>query len=155
MSDELNGTYLAKATALQFGYSSKGTEQLGISFLLENGRHIAAYLYFSEAAADRSIESLRTMGWKGDDLFALTVEDLPEQVSLVIEPEEYEGKWTSKVKWINRAGGLNMADPMDDARRRQFAARMKARTRAVPGSSTNPRSGSGRAESQTGDDIPF
>lgn len=155
MSEELNGTYLANATAIDFGFSSKGTEQLGISFRLENGRFISAYLYFSEAAADRSIETLRTLGWTGDDLSTLTVEDLPNQVSLVIEPEEYNGKWTSKVKWINRAGGLNMADPMDERRKREFAARMRARVRSIPAGRASQNTGAGLSREPGQDDIPF
>jgi hypothetical protein len=49
------------------------------------------------------------------------------EVSLVVELEEYNGQTQAKVKWVNRSGaaGVAMNARMGDDQRRAFAARMK------------------------------
>lgn len=88
---------------------------------------------FSEAAADRTIEALRHCGFEGDDLTQLTGLDKNE-VELVVEDEEYEGKTYAKVQWVNKPRSLSVKNVLEGDKLKTFAAEMKARIRALDAS---------------------
>ncbi|MDP2271236.1 MAG: hypothetical protein Q8K32_10930 [Archangium sp.] len=126
----------SKAKSWALGVSSTGKEQIAVSFLLpadpglELGeRHLAWYGYFTDATAERTIESLRCMGFEGDDLTQLEGLDKNE-VELVIEDEEYEGHLNEKIQFINKAGGAMVKTPLVGEKAASFAAQMKAKFRA-------------------------
>lgn len=124
------GRYKAKGVEGGLGMTGTGKEQVGV--LLEitegdaTGEQITWYGYFTEKTVDRTMESLRHLGWAGDDLTDLTGITANE-VSIVIEHEENDrGEWHARVKWINGpGGGLAMKERMDEKAARAFAARMK------------------------------
>lgn len=168
----LHGTYRAQALSGGLGYAGNGTEQVGIDFVItegpSEGQHITWYGFFTDKTADRTIESLRVLGWEGTDLCDLTGID-KNPVELVIEAEEYndprngEIKTRSRVRWINRAGGLQMKDMMSQQQAREFSARMRGKVVAAGG----PQKASNRndrpahrpaappAQPIIDDDIPF
>lgn len=123
-----NGTYRAKATQGALGLTKTGSEQVGVLFRLVGegveGKYITWYGYFTEKTIDRTIESLRICGWAGNDLEDLSGIDANE-VELVVENEEWEGNWSPKVRWVNRAGGFAMAAPLQATQAKAFAAKMK------------------------------
>jgi hypothetical protein len=82
--------------------------------------------YFTDKTWERTLESLRYMGWQGDDLGSLDSLDANE-VELVLDEEEYQGKKSTKVQWVNRLQALYIKDPMDQGERASFAARMRGR----------------------------
>jgi hypothetical protein len=104
------GKYRAKAVSHKFGKSSKGTEQIYIDFELTSGehkgQHLGYYGFFSEATADRTLESLEYCGWDGNSLGAMRGLGSKE-VELVVELEknEQDNKEYLKVRWINKIGG--------------------------------------------------
>jgi hypothetical protein len=128
--------------------------------------------YFSDATVDRTIESLQNMGWQGDDLSELEDLDaagaerfLPDTFAIVCEPEEFEGVWRLKVKWVNKSGPMRK-DPIKGNDLKAFAAQMKSKVRAVraqggaPRQTSTPRSGGGGSQPHPNapgnrDDIPF
>jgi hypothetical protein len=123
----------------QFGRSqNKGTPQVFVAFALLDGPHAGRRLgwfgYFTEGSADRTIESLRLCGLKGDDLANAIKGPLDQEVQLVLEHEEYEGKKRVKVSWVNAPGGgaFKMANPMNAQELRQFAAKFKSNVKAKP-----------------------
>lgn len=130
----MRGTYKAKAKSWGLGESGTGKEQVAVSFdILTEGAelpNITWYGYFTEETMARTVESLRICGWKGDDLSVLDGLDANE-VDLVIDEEVYEGKTQTKVKWINRSGGLALKAPLSDERKKAFAAAMRDRIRAI------------------------
>lgn len=127
----LAGTHRARAKEWQLGMSSTGKEQIGVMFELTGGEHAGKHLtwfgFFSEGAVDRTIESLRHCGWDSDSLAELDSLSANE-VELVVEDEEYEGKWRSKVKWVNRVARLQMKEQMSPAQVQAFAARLRGKT---------------------------
>lgn len=141
------------ARASSYGESEKGNTQLGVTFEVVdheqyNGSAITAMLHFTDATAERSIESLMHMGWDGEELSDLAGLDeegcaklLPNVVQLVCEPEEYEGKWTLKVKWINRPGAGRFAfkKPLEREDLRAFSAQMRNVVRSVRAAGGAPR----------------
>ena len=129
------GTHVARVIDVELGESRNGKEQLVLKFQIidENdpdyGETINAYRYFTGGAAEWTIKDMRTCGWTGYDMFSLTADDFPNDVEIVVENEEYNGKVYTKVRWINPIGGrpgIQGVTPLDDQRRRAFADRMKA-----------------------------
>lgn len=124
-------TQRARAIGAGLGKSGRGSEQVGILFLLldddgnQSGR-MTYYGSFSDKAFDITLKAMRTAGWTGtnlDDLSSLGDGNTPE-VSLVIENEEYNGVTRPKIKWVN-AGGLAMKDQLEPSEAQSFAAKMR------------------------------
>lgn len=136
------GTYRARALSTSFGHTKNGKEELTIKFTVTEGEmtgeEIYGRLYFSEGCIERTKESLGHLGFGGDflALCADVIPDasaiLPGECLLVLADEEYNGKVTTKVKWINSlygkgGGAMRPAQaPLASQERKDFAARMKA-----------------------------
>jgi hypothetical protein len=136
------GDYRAVAKATRYAATKSGNEELAIKFELTEpgfeGKHVVGNLYCTGQALEKiTPNALKALGFVGDffELTAPLVEDatalLPNEVSLAIEPELYDGKWKNKVQWINPIGGgeLNLKapeHPLDVALRREAAVRMNA-----------------------------
>lgn len=115
MSNDSNlipeGTYRAQPAAWWWDESANGNYFLHLVFPVEHEGHayeVNGRLFFTDAAADRAIESLRYLGWTGDDLSKITENEgfVPATVSIVVEHETSDkGHTFAKVKWINRVGG--------------------------------------------------
>lgn len=167
------GTYKAVAIAedVQFGKAKSGTKQVAIPFRVTEGDfagHVITYFgFFTDKTWKRTLEALRYCGWKGDDLSELG--PLDQEVEIVVEHEEYDGKTRAKVAWVNRIGSgrVQLQDPMGDDELRQFAAQMRTRAQGVPEAEGPPANGSSGGgghpfapDSDFGgpapeDDIPF
>lgn len=125
------GNYKARAIDHQFGLAGTDTEQVAVTFEITeegefHGHTIAWFGFFTEATAERTVQALRTCGWDGDDLSDLRGLDRNEVV-LVIEHDEYNGKVQARVKWINRAGAgrIELKRKMTDAQKVTLARRLK------------------------------
>lgn len=131
------GRHTARAMVSGWGKTKNGNHEFAIEFEIvggeANGERIVAYLYFTDGAFDRSIESLRACGWQGDDLGMLGTDDSlgRNEVQLIVEHETYDGKNRARVKWINRAGGIPKRDELPKNELRSFAATMKGRIKAL------------------------
>jgi len=131
-----NGTYRARAkewVLAEIGANS--TTAVSIKFHFEDPElgSIVWDGWLTEKTFDRTIESLRYCGWEGNDLSELHGLDAND-VDLVIEQEEYEGRTYPKVKWVNRAGGLAHKTPLTGDKAKFFAAQMKDRIKALDAS---------------------
>jgi len=67
------GTYRARATEAEFGFTNTGTEQVAVLFeVVEDGEfqgeRITWFGFFTDATSERTIQALRVCGWAGDDL---------------------------------------------------------------------------------------
>lgn len=127
-------TYRARAKNWNLGESSSGKEQLAVEFeIITPGAEmpsITAYLYFTDAAWERSVESLRLCGWAGTDIS--TLEGLDEnEVELVIEDDTYDSKTRPKVRWINRVGGVALGAPLAGDKMKSFAAAMQQKIKSL------------------------
>lgn len=157
--------YRAKALEWALGESANGHPQVGVVFdiLTENAEapRMTWYGYFSDAAWERTVESLRHMGWKGEDPSVLEGLDANE-VELVVDDEVFDGKTYAKVLFVNRAGGIAMKAPLTGDKLKAFGASMKERIRgfdaskgerrAQPTPAAKPATG---AQAMTEKDVPF
>lgn len=171
MIDE--GTYNARALRAALGMTKTGKEQLAVEWgLLDgSGRKITSYHYFSERAIDISMDQLRTAGFRGTDISDLSSLHHSEgnptpECEIVVVHEEYNGKVSAKVRFVNSNGGLALSEPLDDAKAKAFAARMKGAIAAYDqscGTNPAPRRSSARAQAQqqaddfqaSDEDVPF
>lgn len=138
----INKRYVrSKAKEWALGEWDGGKPYVGISFHIKDPLDGAEKFvqwrgWFTEAAADRTIESLRHLGFEGDDVSELKDLDKNE-VELVIEDEEYtdqqtgESKTTTRVQFINKPRGPMVKTKLEGDKARSFAAQMKEKFRAV------------------------
>lgn len=132
------GRYLARAVEWRLGLTNTGNEQLGVSFKLEDGRFITWYGYFTEATAERTLESMEHMGWDGVDVTNPMGLDRND-VSLVVEHETgQDGKTYAKVRWVNRpSGGIAMKEELKGGALQSFKQRMQGAVLARRQKSSN------------------
>jgi len=127
------GTHRGRAREWALGHASNGNEQIAVLFELTQGEHagktITWFGSFSDAAVDRTLDSLRHCGWDGDNFAALDGLDANE-VELVIQPETYEGKTRDRVRWVNRPSRLALREQMGPGAASAFAAKMRAKALA-------------------------
>lgn len=181
MSERVSYEGVHRAKAVEWDLDvQNGKECVVVRFEFADGPHTGRSIqwwgYFTEAAVDRTMESLRYCGWDSDSIAEL--DNLgANEVELVVKDEEYQGKWRSKVQWVNRLSRLFTSSPMDAQQRAAFAARMRGkavasrqklgtRPSAAPAHATQQRQparaayggGGGwdsSAPSPDDDDIPF
>lgn len=157
--------YVARAEQWGLGETDTGKEQVAVGFQILTQDADIPYItwhgYFTDKAADRTIESLRICGWEGDDLTNLQGLDKNE-VELVIEDEEYDGKVRPKVRWVNRVGGsLALKAPLSGDKLKAFAASMRGQIRAYDAGTGRKAAPKPRppvtssAPPHTDDDIPW
>lgn len=141
------GRHKARGVMGALGTTGTGKEQIAVLLEVtegeEQGTQITWYGYFTEKTVDRTFESLRLLGWSGDDLTDLSGLDANE-VSIVIEHEhDQSGELRARVKWINGGGGLGLKEPMNAVAAKAFAERMKgaalaSRKKAPAGNGAKP-----------------
>lgn len=148
----MKGTFRAKAIEGAMGRAGTGTEQVAVLVELETGERLTWYGYFSDAAAERTCESLIHMGVT--DLESLAGLGSTE-FEVVVDEEEFDGKLRDKIKFINRlgSGGVALRVRMSDAEKRSFAQRFKGKflsmQRQLGGGPAQP------PTAVTDDDPPF
>ncbi len=122
----------------RFAWTKTDVRQVHAWFELLSGPHQGArlpwYGFFTKGAGKRTIESLRYMGFTGDDLEAAENQPLDQIVSVKVGHNEYEGKTNARIDWVNRAGGgvVKLNKPMSKDELRQFAAMMRDSVSGVP-----------------------
>lgn len=137
------GTYKAVATEnpddgsyVRFGETSKGKTEATVMFEVIEGVHTGQRItwraYFAtEKNAKRTIEGLRQCGFTGDDLAAATSQTLDKPVDIVVAHEEYNGRVSAKVQWVN-APGSGGPTTMEPDKLASFAKSMRAIAKSVP-----------------------
>jgi hypothetical protein len=125
------GTFKGRAKEWALGMSANGKEQVAVMIELTSGEaagtHITWFGYFTDGAVDRTLDSLRYFGWSSDSLAELDGLDTNE-VDVVLDEEEYDGKVRTKVKWINRPARLALKEQMTTGQMAAFAARLRGKT---------------------------
>lgn len=130
--------------------------------------------WFTEATVARTLQALRYMGLKSNNVFDINdpMKPVDQIVEAVLEHEEYVDKKTGaprtgvKVAWINRTGGasVKVSDPMTRDEQAMFAQKMTsflAKLAPVEGERAAQSSGAPAGGSPEepppimDDDIPF
>lgn len=130
----INRRYVrSKAKEWQLGEAETGSPYIMVSFPAKAEDGSEMFLgwrgFFTEKTTERTIESLRYMGFEGDDLSNLVGLDKNE-VDLVVEDEEYEGKLYPRVQFVNKPRGPSVKTVLAGDKLGAFAASMKEKFRA-------------------------
>jgi hypothetical protein len=131
------GKYRGRPVAAALGTANTGTEQIAVQFdfVEPAGTRLTWYGFFTEAAEQRTIESLRHCGWRGNDL-AVFVEGQPlpegfdQEVELVVKHETYNGTTRARIAFVNGGGGLALKNALTADQAKSFAEKMKRRIAA-------------------------
>jgi hypothetical protein len=173
------GTYKAAAVAMatdagdtmiQFGVTEKGTNQVVMLFEVLEGQHQGAmipwYGYLTKDTWETTVKGMRACGFKGDDLAGALTQNLDNEVFILTEVNEWEGKSRARVRFVNASpAGSLIKNAMGADDLRKFSAQMKARLAGVPvvegkkaerGKPSNATAPSGAdAPPPSDDDYPF
>lgn len=123
------GSYTAKAIRAALSETKTQKEQVAVDFQILDGEAKGQRISWfnglgSDKALEHAVKGLRNCGWKGSDLADLS--GLDAEVELVVVHEEYNGKTSAKVRYVNALGGAaRSALPADKAK--SIAERMKAK----------------------------
>lgn len=155
--------FTAYAIGTEVGTAKNGTDQIAVRFRIHNedadgrqgprhGDSVVWYGFFTPAAEERTLESLKYCGWASDDLtdIAFLDEDachraLPKYVQLVIENETYEGRTQEKVRWVNslEENRSMVKQRASDSGVAALSARLRSKAAAI------------RAAAERKKDLPF
>jgi hypothetical protein len=143
------GKYIGRATAAVRSRSSNGNERVVVSFVITQGKYdgkICTWLgYLTEKTADRTLESLRTCGWTGNDIDNLDgIEANEVELDVRHNQNPETGKTHVEVRWVNALGGFRNRMSSNDA----FAARIRDRLAVLD----KKRSGQ---QADDDDNVPF
>lgn len=129
------GKFLTRCKEWAIGATKAEEPQVFLAFQdVEGvGQPPAYYGTFGEKALVHTMKALRACGYKGSDV----INDLDtahcgldaNMVEIVVEHEQYEGKWSAKLKWVNVPGaGVKTLAPDKKA---AFAQTLKAKILAL------------------------
>lgn len=163
-----NGNYETRCTAIlrgaAFGWSEyEGRQQpqlVGRFEILDGDDQGKFETWFGSLSEDENTkgrpfweftrDALRTCGWTGDDFSevpGLIAEGkLANEVAIVREHRQKDGKWRSSVKYVNSPGGANVDlkdKAMSPSEIADFAKRMKAKMGGARASNGNGHPGPG------------
>lgn len=154
-------TYIAIARASSFGTAKSGNRQIAVEFEIIDGEHAGERITwmgtFSDNSTEITIKALDAMGFRGDDISDLENLDdvgaaqlLGDQVSIVCEPDTYDGDTNLKVRWVNKPGSGRFAfkEKLEGQELKQFAASMRGAFQSFRGGARKPsapKSGNGAA----------
>lgn len=120
---------------IRFGEASTGTAQIIIYFRIIRGERAGDTLpWFGSMTPDsyeRTLQSVRYAGWKGDDISRPG--DLDQEVEIEVEVSEWQGKERSKIAWVNAPGGgaFKLERPIEGQALAAFVAKVKQYSRKV------------------------
>lgn len=157
------GKYKARPISWALGMTDTEKEQVAVEIefldLAVTPRTLWWYGYFTPNALESTVKALRAMGWEGDDLATLQLQD--REVEVVVEHEDYKGVTRPRIRWINApGGGPAVKKPLGTDQARAFATKMRGAILAVD--QKMGRKPAGGAAQQAGqippapsDEIPF
>jgi hypothetical protein len=161
----------ASVASIEMGVSGTGKEQLAITFDHDDTQYpsVTKYLFFTNEAIGITEKDLATLGWdplangwRIDDMLTGGADGTPillgARADLLCGYEEYNGKKTFKVKFINAPGERRGAlkDRMSADQVRSFTAQLRSRLGATGGATRRPTvPASDINVGGADDDIPF
>lgn len=149
------GEHRAKARNHGFGRTNNGDYQIGIRFELLDvpGRHLSYYGGFKDTQIKHTVNALRACGWAGDNLERLVEDGFGSQeVSLVVEHEEYNDQIRARVKWVNPSG-ISFRNAVEGQELAEFARAMSGFIRSQHPAQRAPAQQQANAAAQTAERV--
>lgn len=141
------------------GRTSKGKEQIAVTFADDSGDRIVWYGFFSEKAIETTEKALTAIGWNPTEN-GWRIEELNgtnrlvgNPASIVCEEDTYEGKTRLKVRWVNTPGGGALREVMTDDEAKAFGESLRKQNVSSYGAAKGRESAPD--DDFNLDDIPF
>jgi hypothetical protein len=172
-----------RTASIQWGPATpKSPFTAAVAFKVTHGDYagmvLTKFFYFGDVldkggrtAMDRSLESLRIAGFKGDDIDTFSDQAPANQVEITVEHQEYQGKTQARIGFVQRPGGSGSGYVIKEAipprELKSIAGRLKNRLSKVAEVTTPlaapedvptpPRSygDGGEPAAVADDDVPF
>lgn len=147
MSTAPEGIYKTRCVAIGIETTQTGKDYVSADFDVEteDGEVFTVEWrgWLTEKTEDKTIKALRLMGWHGDDIFGDLVADgaMRNEVDVDVRHEEYKGKTTARIAFINGPD----PDPVATEKKRE-AQRDRLRRKAAATKPSGP---------PPDDDLPF
>lgn len=94
---------------LQFGRNDNtGNAQVLLTFELADGSRMQGFFGLTPKSMKYTMDKLHTCGFEGTSLRDMEHQTPHGKVELACGEEEYQGKRTMKIKFINRQGGFSI-----------------------------------------------
>lgn len=155
--------YNTKITRAEIGETSTGKPFVRLHLQLTTegefqNRQTVKDLYLSDAAWEKSVETLKKLGFVGEDINAVTtlagktcvakivIKAQTNKDNTVRTDANGEVLYKNEVAWV---GTDNSAKPMEATKAATFAEKMRARLQSMNSGGTTP------APATTADDLPF
>lgn len=162
------GTHLVRVVSHVLGKSGTGTPHIAVLFEDVNGDRVTWYGYLTDKAMERTVASLQVLGWDpvADNGLVNRLNGtqalVGAEAEIVVEMEEWEGKPTAKVKWVNRVGG-SLGEGMAEEEAGTFAASLrqkilsaaKPQANSKPGPAKQPAAAGAPVGDDFDDGLPF
>lgn len=116
------GIYKARGVegSVQYGKTVNGIEQVAVDVeLIEFGRTVTTFLFFSDAAKPYSIDRLKALGWNGD---APITGIGRNEAQVRISYEDYKGEEKMKVEVMTGGGRVSLREQLSPQEQRGFFA---------------------------------
>lgn len=131
------GKHLAVATSAELCKSKSGNDQIAVQFKVESGETITWYGSFSDKAHHRTIETMALCGWDLKDWDTFTGIG-SKGVQIDVRDEEYLGKSSRKIKWVNAVNTAPVLNRLAVDERISLRARMAGAVQSVAGGTPKP-----------------
>lgn len=124
------GKWLVKVLAHSMSQASTGTDRVVVTFEDDSGRRIDWYGAMTDRALPYTLSALRRLGWRAEEhdgqIGVLNGSSMlvGARAEIEVVEEEWNGRATTKVKWVNRPRG-----PAAGALSPEDAAALSARLR--------------------------
>lgn len=146
------GDYIARAIKVELGETTNGDPQVIATFRVSEGPEAGqevmwfGFLFGKDAEKAeknqrRTLESLRYMGFQGDDLDTLEQQILDNEVQIVVEMKpgyKDPSKEYPSVRFVNRIGGGFAARPVDTTKRKRLSAELKGMLKGIQAEAPAP-----------------
>lgn len=134
------GQFIGKAVGVEYGRTKNGNEFIAVA--MQCGDEMGTWIGYlnTDDNITRTLESLRLMGWAGNDAGAITVDDLPGYVQVDVRQDKDKdgklrfddaGQAIGRPAFINPVTGRRMGEPMDPGSRKAIGLRLRAKAAAA------------------------
>lgn len=149
MLPQIKARYFAKAVGCYFGRAGTdgtGNVQVFVPFEITDGEYAGERITWAGTFGEGkstgfTLDALRNLGWRGDDLCELEELDaesagrlLPDVVELSCDMDSWNDEVSLRVKWVNKPGGQRMTKhALVGSDLKAFAAQMRGTIRGSSG----------------------
>lgn len=127
------GKFEERASSIGVETTMKGDDYISVDFEVatmdEDIFKVEWRGWLTDKTMERTLKSLRLMGWEGDDIYGDLSTAKRNKVQIDVRHEEYKGKTTARVAFINE---LNPDPVALEKKRETMRAKLREQAKKLP-----------------------